>query len=98
MMIMITRSRSNANAEDSIDDNGDDEEEEEIRDEIEAPQEAIEEEEENRYYAPLENEGNNIFTFYFKFACCSRYLNRYFYQIFRILLFCLCRRNIKICK
>ena len=94
---MITRSRSNANAEDSIDDNGDDEEEEEIRDEIEAPQEAIEEEE-NRYYAPLENEGNNIFTFYFKFACCSRYLNRYFYQIFRILLFCLCRRNIKICK
>ena len=78
-----------------IDDNGDDEEEEKIYDEIEASQETIKEEEENKYYALLENEGNNIFTFYFKFACCSRYLNRYFYQIFRILLSYLCRRNIK---
>jgi len=78
-----------------IDDNGDDKEEEKIHDEIEAPQETIKEEEENRYYALLKNEGNNIFTFYFKFVCCSRYLNRYFYQIFRIFLFYLCRRNIK---
>ena len=54
---------------------GDDEEEEKIYDEIETPQKTIEEEKENKYYAPLENEGNNIFTFYFKLACCSRYLN-----------------------
>jgi len=50
----------------SVDDNGDDdeeEEEEEIYDEIEITQEAIEEEVENRYYAPLENEDNNILLF-----------------------------------
>jgi len=36
------------------------------RDEKEVTQETIEEEE-NRYYAPLDNESNNIFIFYFKF-------------------------------
>ena len=63
MPMIIMRSKT-TRIEDSFDDNGNDGEEEEIRDKEKIMQKTWEEEE-NTYYAPLENKGNNIFTFYF---------------------------------